>query len=129
MARSFEVNCAQNNDGGGGGGGGGVESEANTSSSNNNNNNNENSSSGANDDAMFVDPVIANYDIHRFYTTRLKHSLIISFLLLIPVQNLFLFLITQFSEMVGFVGLLFVVDCLIIPNGLNRMVQSRTTSS
>lgn len=41
-----------------------------------------------------------NKSMHRFYVTRLKHSLIISFLLLVPVQNFFLFFISQFSELV-----------------------------
>ncbi len=39
--------------------------------------------------------------MHRFYVTRLKHSLIVSFLLLLPVQNVFLFFISQFSELVS----------------------------
>lgn len=39
-------------------------------------------------------------NIYKFYITRLKHSLIISFLLLIPIQNFFLCLISQFSEQV-----------------------------
>ena len=39
--------------------------------------------------------------MHKFYITRLKHSLIISFLFLIPIQNLFLFFILQFSEKVS----------------------------
>jgi hypothetical protein len=51
-------------------------------------NNNNQSSSILNNDSM-----------HKFYAIRLKHSLINSFLLLIPIQNIFLFLITQFSEM------------------------------
>jgi hypothetical protein len=38
--------------------------------------------------------------MHKFYITRLKHSLIISFLFLIPIQNIFLFLIIQFAEKV-----------------------------
>lgn len=43
--------------------------------------------------------ILNNDSMHKFYITRLKHSLINSFLLLIPIQNIFLFLITQFSEM------------------------------
>lgn len=39
--------------------------------------------------------------MHKFYITRLKHSLIISFLFLIPIQNAFLFLILQLSEKVS----------------------------
>lgn len=39
--------------------------------------------------------------MHKFYITRLKHSLIISFLFLIPIQNAFLFLILQISEKVN----------------------------
>jgi hypothetical protein len=39
--------------------------------------------------------------MHKFYVTRLKHSLIISFLFLIPIQNAFLFLILQLSEKVS----------------------------
>lgn len=39
-------------------------------------------------------------NIYRFYITRIKHSLIISFLLLIPIQNLVLCVISQLSEQV-----------------------------
>lgn len=39
--------------------------------------------------------------IYSFYLTRLKHSLIISFLLLIPIQNFVLSVISQFSEQVS----------------------------
>lgn len=38
--------------------------------------------------------------MHKFYITRLKHSLIISFLFLVPIQNVFMFLILQLSEKV-----------------------------
>lgn len=41
--------------------------------------------------------------MHKFYITRLKHSLIISFLFLIPIQNAFLFLILQLSEKVNII--------------------------
>lgn len=40
-------------------------------------------------------------NIFRFYITRLKHSLIISFLLLIPVQNFVLCFISQLAEQVN----------------------------
>jgi hypothetical protein len=43
--------------------------------------------------------------IHKFYVTRLKHSLIISFLLLIAIQNIFLSFLSFFS---GYVRLRFI---------------------
>ena len=46
--------------------------------------------------------LVNNEDMHKFYATRLKHSLIIRFLLLVPIQNLSLCLISQFSEHVYF---------------------------
>ncbi|RNA40559.1 adenylate cyclase type 2 [Brachionus plicatilis] len=40
----------------------------------------------------------SNKSMHNFYKTRMKHSLIVSFLILIPVQNFFLCIVSQFSE-------------------------------
>ena len=56
------------------------------SDTNNNNNVDDEDSAEANNSSSSQ-----NDSMHRFYITRLKHSLIISFLLLIPIQNLFLF--------------------------------------
>ena len=36
--------------------------------------------------------------MHKLYITRLKHSLIISFLFLVPIQNVFMLFILQLSE-------------------------------
>jgi hypothetical protein len=41
-----------------------------------------------------------NRSLRKFYVTRIKHGLVISFLFLIAIQNLFLFLISLFSEAV-----------------------------
>lgn len=41
-----------------------------------------------------------NRSLRNFYVTRIKHGLIISFLLLIAIQNFFLFFISLFSEAV-----------------------------
>jgi len=41
-----------------------------------------------------------NRSLRKFYVTRIKHGLVISFLLLIAIQNIFLFLISLFSETV-----------------------------
>jgi hypothetical protein len=40
-------------------------------------------------------------DAKHFYVTRLKHGLIVSFLVLIPIQNSILFLISQLFEYVN----------------------------
>jgi hypothetical protein len=63
---------------------------------NNLNSNKENAQHDGNEDGLNV----KNESMHRFYVTRLKHSLIISFLLLVPIQNFFLFFVSQFSEQV-----------------------------
>ena len=39
--------------------------------------------------------------MHRFYKARLKHSLIVSFLLLIPIQSMFFCILGQFAEQVS----------------------------
>lgn len=44
----------------------------------------------------------SNKSMHNFYKTRMKHSLVVSFLILIPVQNLLLCIVSQFSETVNF---------------------------
>lgn len=44
----------------------------------------------------------SNKSMHNFYKIRMKHSLIVSFLILIPVQNLFLCIVSLFSETVNF---------------------------
>lgn len=41
-----------------------------------------------------------NHHLYKFYITRLKHSLIISFLILMPIQNIFLFIVSLLSEQV-----------------------------
>ena len=58
------------------------------------NNNNE-----SEDEEFFNKPI--NNAMHKFYRTRLKHSLIISFLLLIPIQNICLCFISLLSEKVN----------------------------
>ena len=42
--------------------------------------------------------LVENENMHKFYVTRLKHSLIISFLILIPVQNFFFIVVSLFSK-------------------------------
>ena len=44
--------------------------------------------------------LINNNHLYKYYITRLKHSLIISFLILMPIQNILLFIITLLSEKV-----------------------------
>lgn len=58
--------------------------------------------SESNDDYEQYSKSPANGSMHKFYITRLKHSLIVSFLLLIPIQNCFLLILSQFSELVRF---------------------------
>ncbi len=48
-------------------------------------------------DQTLLEQKSINNPMHSFYITRLKHSLIISFLFLVPIQNFFLFFILQFS--------------------------------
>jgi hypothetical protein len=55
----------------------------------------------ANSDSEHENETTSSNDVmHKFYTTRLKHSLIVSFLFLIPIQNFFLCFISQLSEQV-----------------------------
>ena len=69
----------------------------NNNSIKSNSNKNDKTNKETNQDLVLVN----NEDMHKFYTTRLKHSLIIRFLLLVPIQNLSLCLISQFSENVS----------------------------
>lgn len=39
-----------------------------------------------------------NHHLYKFYITRLKHSLIISFLILMPIQNILLFIVSLLYE-------------------------------
>ena len=57
--------------------------------------------------------IVNNHNMHKFYATRLKHSLIISFLLLVPIQNFFLCLISQFSDQVKQLDLVSRLECLV----------------
>jgi hypothetical protein len=58
----------------------------------------EDNNNESEDDEFFNKPI--NNAMHKFYRTRLKHSLIISFLLLIPIQNICLCFISLLSEKV-----------------------------
>lgn len=42
--------------------------------------------------------LINNHHLYKFYITRLKHSLIISFLILMPIQNILLFFVSLLHE-------------------------------
>ena len=44
--------------------------------------------------------LINNHHLYKFYITRLKHSLIISFLILMSIQNILLFIVSLLSEQV-----------------------------
>lgn len=87
--RSVETSSSSGGVGGGGGRASKVDSQANC---------NEYTASSA---SVEYRPSKTD-NIYRFYITRLKHSLIISFLLLIPVQNASLCIISQFVEQVFF---------------------------
>jgi hypothetical protein len=63
----------------------------------NNNNNNNNKKEEDNLDEILIN----NNHLYKYYITRLKHSLIISFLILMPIQNILLFIITLLSEKVN----------------------------
>lgn len=56
----------------------------------------------ASDESSQIFKSSSNKSMHNFYKIRMKHSLIVSFLILIPVQNLFLCIVSQFSETVIF---------------------------
>jgi hypothetical protein len=74
-----------------------VDAITNKGSIKSNANKNDKNNKENNQDLVLVN----NEEMHKFYTTRLKHSLIIRFLLLVPIQNLSLCLISQFSENVS----------------------------
>lgn len=59
-------------------------------------NNNNNKKEEDNLDEILIN----NNHLYKYYITRLKHSLIISFLILMPIQNILLFIITLLSEKV-----------------------------